>query len=52
MNKTVMQSIRTCCYLHILTFVIVVMVHYNVNDVTFSTIRTLKISNILLNSLR
>ena len=38
MNKTFMQSVRTCYSLHILMFLKVVWVHYNVIYVTFSTI--------------
>ena len=33
-----MQSVRTCYYLHILTFVKVVLVYYNVKYVILSTI--------------
>ena len=35
MNKTVMQSVKKEHYLHKMTFVKVVLVHYNVNYVTF-----------------
>ena len=38
MNKTFMQSVKTCYSLHILMFLKVVLVHYNVIYVTFSTI--------------
>ena len=38
MNKTFMQSVKTCYSLHILMLLKVVWVHYNVIYVTFSTI--------------
>ena len=38
MNNTFMQSVRICYSLHILKFLKVVWVHYNVIYVTFSTI--------------
>ena len=51
MNNSVIQPVRTCYYLHILTFVKVVLVHCDVNYVTFSTI-LIKSKKKSLNSFR
>ena len=41
-----MLSVRTCYYLYILTFIKVVLVHYNVDYVIYSTVPlTSKIAN-------